>query len=96
MSTIYAGTAVLSTATFTDPTGAVVDPTTVSLKYSIYGQAATTVTYGSGAITRVSTGVYQYTLDTSPGTGTWTLEWIGTGTCETINATTLVVSGPPL
>lgn len=96
MNSVYAGTAILTTATFTDPNGVLTDPTTVILKFAVQGQAPTTWTYAASQLTRVSTGVYQATLDTSAGAGTWTVEWIGTGACEVVNAATFAVNSAPL
>jgi hypothetical protein len=96
MLTVYQATAVLTTVTFTNSAGVVTDPTTITLKYAIEGQAPTTETYASSAVTRVSTGVYEYTLDTSVGAGTWTVEWIATGTCEAVEALTFSVISAPL
>ena len=56
----------------------------------------TTWTYGgSGSITKVSTGVYSAELDTTNKPGTWTAEWVGTGTCAAVNAAQFVVTPNP-
>lgn len=86
-----------STVTFmvpgeTDP----VDPSTVTLKYANAGTTTTWEYGGTGAITKVSTGVYQAELDTTASSGVWTVEWIGTGACAVVNALTFVVTAPPL
>lgn len=96
---IFAGTATLTTCTFTDPAGATTDPTTVTLKWSGGDGVITTWTYAAGQIQRVSAGVYQATIstDTSQGLpGGWTVEWEGTGTCAAVGVSSFTVETPPL
>lgn len=100
--TVYAGTVVTSTATFTNPGSTTpVDPTTISLKIS--GGGATTVTWvygGAGSITKVAVGIYSAELDTTVGVlgnpGPWTVEWIGTGTCAVVDIASWTVLKQPI
>lgn len=99
MTTIYAGTAVSVTSNdppFTTADGVVTDPTTVVLKYKAGSAATVTLTFGGGEITKISTGVYTATLDTTALAGLWTVEWIGSDACGAVNAKTFQVTTPPL
>jgi hypothetical protein len=95
--TYMAGTLVTSTATFVaESTGLPADPTTVSLKYELAPGTVVAFTYPSG-ITKVSTGVYQYEVDTTGApAGTATLVWKGTGAVQAINADTWTIEPSPL
>lgn len=97
---VFAGTAVTVQATFTVG-NAPTDPTTITMKFRSGGNTITTWTYGgAGSITRVSTGVYSATLDTTPGTltvpGIWTVEWTGTGAAAVVQTAQFQVDQPPL
>lgn len=94
---VYAGQAVQTTVTFKNPTGVLADPTTVVLKFRS-GGTTTTYTYLTGTeITRVSTGKYQATLTTAASAvQTWTVEWIGTGTCAAVGVSTFRVAPKPI
>lgn len=81
MLTVFEGTAVTTTVTFQDDTGALVDPTTVVLRFGQRG-SETSWFYGTDPITKVSTGVYSALIDTSNGGGSmWYVVWVGTGAC---------------
>lgn len=94
------GSLVRVTGTFTDVNGSLVDPTTVTLKYKVGGGSIITLTFAGGGLTKQSTGIYYVDLDTTGFTGpnyqTWTLEWIGTGTCVSISNDTFNVTVPAL
>lgn len=96
--TIYAGTAITSTATFTVPPSTTpVDPTGVTMKYKAGSAAVVTWTYlGAGSITKVSTGVYAAELDTTSLAGGWTVEWIGSGACAAVSVTQFLVEPLPI
>jgi len=84
---IYEGTGVKVTLTFTNPTGALTDPTTVTVKVK-NGATVTTYAYGTGQITRVSSGVYVLTLTTTGSVSrNWSIEAIGTGACAAVAVT---------
>ena len=82
-----AGNIVKFDVAFTDSTtGAAVDPGTVKFAYSVNGGSTTTYTYTSsgtptttGVVGKVSTGKYEFWLDTTGIVGTVTGEWIATG-----------------
>jgi hypothetical protein len=93
---VYAGTAVAVTATFVDPTGAVTDPTTVTFKFKAGAAATISWTYAAGQVTKVSTGVYTATLDTTGLAGNWTVEILGTGACAAVSSVSFAVTTPPL
>lgn len=98
--TYISGSLVRATGTFTDINGAPADPTTISLKYKSGSGSTTTLTYAGSQLTKLSTGVYYADLDTSgwagPNNQLWTLEWIGTGTCQAISGDSFTVSAPVL
>lgn len=83
-----AGNIVKFDVAFTDSTtGSTVDPTTVKFAYSVNGGSTTTYTYTTGGtptttgvVGKVSTGKYEFWLDTTGIVGTVTGEWIATGT----------------
>lgn len=91
--TVTEGTAVLVTSDnppFTTETGVVTDPTTVTLKYG--GEQRATVTVSQSSLTRVSTGIWSYTIDTTGmAAGTYTIQFIGTGACAAVNTGYLTV-----
>lgn len=93
---VVAGTPVIvsTSPAFTDQASnpsAPYDPTSVQLAVRIAGQATQTFTYTNpggdptNTISKVSTGSYQATFDTSPGgfaanpNGVWSVRWKGTG-----------------
>ena len=94
---VYAGTAVQTTVTFTNPTGVATTPSTVTLEFRYQGGTKTTYTYGStGNITKVSTGVYKATLTTDTSKAPmWTVKWTGTGACAAVEVATFTVQSPP-
>ena len=80
MPTYTAGAKVRILVTFTDNTGALIDPGTVSLKYALPNVANVSQTYNPGNIVRDSLGVYHYDLDTTGSApGALRYEWLGTG-----------------
>ena len=83
MNSYEVGDLVRLTATFTNTSEVVTDPTTVTclvkLRYVI-GSTATTYTYPA-TIIKDSTGVYH--VDVTPTTeGIWDYRWVGTGTVQ--------------
>lgn len=95
------GTLVTSTATFTnEQTGAVADPTTITIKYNTVAGTVTTVVYPAAGITRVSEGVYQAAIDTTgwagPGDLFQQVQWTGTGAVQAIEDGAWFVSPPAL
>jgi len=97
----YDGTAVTCVGLFYSPPGTstLVDPTTIFFKYEVLNSGVAPVVwqYGvSGSISRISTGFYSVTLDTTAKWGTWTVEWVGTGAVEVVNATTFPVTERPI
>lgn len=80
------GALVQSTANFTNLSGVLTDPTTITLKYRIGAGSTTTVVYPAAPIVRAAQGVYTANLDTTgwagPGLQLWTIEWIGTGAVQ--------------
>ena len=98
MSLAYSGTAITTTATFTNPGSPTpVDPSTVTLKFRVANGSVTTWVYqGAGSISKVSTGIYSAELDTTTAPGDWTVEWLGTGACAAVNVTEFSVAPAPL
>jgi type II secretory pathway pseudopilin PulG len=99
------GTVAVITATFTDSTGALADPTNIFLEYAIappaspYGTPATITFTGSsapavGTCFRLSTGAYQVWLDTTAQPGYWVFDLESTGTCEAESPTGTFVVQP--
>jgi hypothetical protein len=85
--TYMSGALVRETGRFYDVTGALADPTAVTLKYKIGTGATQSVTF-PGTIIRESVGTFHYDFDTTgyagPGQVEYTLEWIGTGAVQAI------------
>jgi hypothetical protein len=83
------GSLVRTTATFVNISGANTDPTTITLKIKQDAGSVTTLTYAGAQVSKSSTGVYYYDIDTTGWTGSnnslYTLEWVGTGSCQAIN-----------
>lgn len=100
MPTYMSGTLVRSKVTFTDVTGAVNDPGTITLKYKLGSAAVVTVTYPAAPIIKESTGVYHADFDTTgwagPGERFDRQEWIGTGAVIAISADSWLVRPPEL
>lgn len=81
---VYAGTLVVVTGTFTAADGkTLVDPTTVELRYSqgVTGYPVTKWTFPANLQT-AGTGIYQAELDTTGLPGIWAGVWQGTGVCQ--------------
>lgn len=83
MNTYMSGSLVRTTAKFTDASGTLTDPSTVTLKY----KAGTGSTQTPDS-TKDSTGVYHYDIDTTgwsgPGNQAYTVQWTGTGAVQAI------------
>ena len=94
------GSLVETVATFVNAVGGATDPTTITLKYRLGSGATTTVVYPTTPIIRVSAGLYSANLDSTgwagPGNQLWTVEWIGTGTVQAINADFWQIEPPAL
>lgn len=85
MATTYdVGDQTTLSATFTTvSTGAVVDPTTVTLKIKRPGGNETSHVYGTDVnVIKDSTGKYHYVL-TLDASGDWYQRWVGTGAVVT-------------
>lgn len=71
-----------STVTFTVG-GVATDPSAVTAQNRRGDGRVTLYTYGVDAIlTKVSTGVYNIVLDTTPTNGEWVVHWVGIGMCQ--------------
>ena len=71
------GTLVGLTGSYTDQNGSPVDPTNAELDVLGPDNVLTTYQYsgGTGAVTKVSTGVYSYNVDTTGKPGRWQWRW---------------------
>lgn len=98
--TYMSGSLITSTATFLDDTGALADPSTITLKYKAGSGATVTAVYPAAPVTRVSTGVYQAELDstgwTGPDSQLWTVQWSGTGNVQAIGVGYWEINPPAL
>jgi hypothetical protein len=73
MSTRYiAGTQVVVQGAFSGPVGAI-DPT--DARVDIVDPSGNLVTYSGAQITRVSTGLFTYIVDTTGSVGRWQYRW---------------------
>jgi hypothetical protein len=95
------GTIVRTTAaSFTNVSGVVADPTTITLKYRRGSGSITSVLYPTAPIIKDSVGNYHADLDTSgfagPGQELWLTEWIGTGNVAVIGNDAWFVEAPTL
>lgn len=86
-------TATLST-TFT-VNGVATDPTTVTLIVTDPLGASTSYTYAATQVTRASAGAFWKEVST-PTAGTWSFQWVGTGTVSDVDAGTFDVFGTDL
>lgn len=78
MSTYYVGDTIRLLATFRNPSNAMIDPSTVSLIYTVNGSPVT-YTYGTSAeIVRLTVGNYSFTTTLNQA-GSVIYEWQGTG-----------------
>jgi hypothetical protein len=100
MNVYISGSLVRTTATFVNISGANTDPSTVTLKIKQDAGTTNSYAYGSSAVTKDTTGIYHYDIDTTGWTGNndtlYTLEWIGTGTVQAISTDAFEVSKAPL
>lgn len=101
VSEVAAGTPVTTTATFKDESGALVNPTTVMLKFLAGSlEVVEWVFGGAGSITNPSEGLFSASLDTTPGVlgvpGPWKVEWIGVGQATQEPPLAFVVAEPEL
>lgn len=76
-------------ATFTDISGAVADPTTVTLKVKAPSGTVTTYTY-PGTVSRLSTGIYYYDFPVT-ASGTHYYNWAGSGAYTAADEASFVV-----
>ena len=94
MQHIWPGKVIRQTVTFKDTNGNVVDPTTVTLYVVPTIGTSVTYVYGQGVfISKVSTGVYRATVDTSAMREGVSLEWDGAGV-DTVVTTYFLDSRP--
>jgi hypothetical protein len=82
------------TATFTDITGTLVDPTSVELSVMDPSGNIDTYTYSGGQVTQASTGVYRKDLQIDEA-GDWRYWWESTGTGQGAEPGQFVVEGHP-
>jgi hypothetical protein len=82
-------------ATFTDITGTLVDPTTVSLSVLDPSGNTDTYTFAGGQITKASTGVYRKDVEVDE-IGEWRYKWTSTGTGQGGEPGEFVVEGHPV
>jgi hypothetical protein len=68
------GAQVVVTATFSSPLGPI-DPTDARVDVLNPSGITTTYSYSMAQVTKVSTGVYSYTIDTTGKTGRWNYRW---------------------
>ena len=66
-------------ARFSDATGALADPTTITLKVRDPSGTETSYTYAGATVSKEATGIY-YKDVTINAQGRWVARWIGTGT----------------
>lgn len=90
MQTWHVGDSVTLKATFTNTTGTVTDPTTVTLEVKDPSSNQDTYTYAGATVTKNSTGVYQKSI-TFDEAGWWTYEWEGTGTVAAVENNKILV-----
>lgn len=79
------GTVVRRKVTFTNPdTLTVFDPTDVQLTVEYPNETVTTTSYvgAQGTVTKISTGIYEATIDTSGQSGLYEYEIAGLGSLE--------------
>jgi len=94
MSGFALGTKLLVEATFTDETGAPVDPTTVTARLRVEGQTERLFTYNvDPELTRASQGVYQLRY-TPTSSGAWFVRFKGVGAVEAASLDTLIPVQP--
>lgn len=90
-----AGNKVRVSVAFTDSVGALVDPTTVSLEYSVLPAAPTVKGYPADII-RDSLGNYHYDIDTTALLGVVTYEFISTGVGQAAASGQFAVTADPV
>ncbi len=72
MTTRYTiGSQVVVTGTYTTSTGSLIDPTDARVDIVAPTGVSTTYTYSGSEVTKVSTGIYTYTVDTTGKFGRW-------------------------
>lgn len=97
MANVYlAGNKVRVSVAFTDANGAAIDPTTVSLEYSVLPAVATVVGYNPGTVIRDSAGNYHFDIDTTALLGVVTYEWISTGVGQAAASGQFAVTADPV
>jgi hypothetical protein len=80
MNTVDKGEVYRSSVEFRDSTGALANPTTITVKYETPAGTETTKTYAGdpAVVIRPSTGVFYIDITASTA-GVWPVLWIGTG-----------------
>jgi len=79
--TYDSGDRIRTTGTWTNSTGATVDPTVIICEYKAPSGTTTVLVYGVDAIVRSTRGTY-YTDVSLDEAGTWFVRWEGTGAAE--------------
>ncbi len=97
MNVYLAGTAVTVQATFETNASVAIDPTTLTFEFGSAGGTLTTYTYGVGTqVVRLSTGVYQATIDTTLLSGLVNYLFVATGSITAITQGQFSVQTPIL
>ena len=90
------GAQVIVKSAFTDPSsGAALDPTDARVDVVGPSGISTTYTYGLGQVSKVSTGVYTYTVDTTAKAGRWSYRWWSPTPIGAANASDFIVDPFP-
>jgi hypothetical protein len=89
--TVYAGTSAVVTATFKDTTGALADPTGVTL--TTVSPTGAQTAYSGGQLTHASTGVYTVTVPFATA-GSWWVVAAGSGLVSVVNEMVVDVLSP--
>lgn len=79
MSVLAVGSQVRFRGSFSNLTGVLTDPTTITLKVRPPGGAQTAYTFAAAQLIKESTGIYRMDLAINTG-GVWTYRWEGAGT----------------
>lgn len=80
---VVVGQEVRITATFTNSSGTLTDPTTITIEYKKPDGTTVTRTYAAGQVIKQSTGIYYYDVTPVSGEeGEWLTYYVGTGTID--------------
>lgn len=90
-----AGSVVKLTGTFTDASGAAMDPTTVKATIQEPAGTKTVYVYGQGQIQKSAVGIYYLLLDTTGKAGVWLYRWHSEGTGQAASTDDHFTVSPP-